>query len=149
MRYGACWIAFVLATVSSSVQADNFFLKDGSTVDGTVLRSIGKTLSIKLDDGGMYQLPIGAVNRIEMTAADGTLITGRLSRWDDGVFLLVTDQGLVEVKDGVISQVADSQTPIAEPELAQPDLGESVDAPAPSSQSLTEGQQLQKLEPTM
>ncbi|MDH3664802.1 MAG: hypothetical protein OEU92_33115 [Alphaproteobacteria bacterium] len=149
MRSRICWIAFVLTMAPAAVQAETFILKDGDVVAGTVLRSLGNTLSIKLDDGGMHQLPLSAIDQVEITAGDGARIGGRFSGWADGVYLLVTDQGLIEVKDGVVSKVTDDQAPIAEAELVQPSLDEGSVAPAPAARSLSDGELPQKLEPTM
>lgn len=73
---------------------------------------MGNTLTIKLDTG-MSQIPLSAINQIEIPAADGSLIRGELSAWSDGAYLLVTDQGLIEVKDGVITKIVDEFSPQA------------------------------------
>lgn len=164
MKHWVCWISFSLAAVPVCGQAETFFLKDGSIVEGTVLRSIGKTLSIKLDSVGMQQLPVGMIDRLEIATDDGGRVSGSLAWWADGIYVLVTAQGLLEVKDGVVSNVTSEAGPLtAESQPApagipadtpgdadvvdrSPDQGEA--APAPLEPDLVDGQQ-RKLEPTM
>ncbi|MGI9503409.1 MAG: hypothetical protein ACR2RE_10190 [Geminicoccaceae bacterium] len=52
-----CLIAPGVTLMSASAQADTFYLKDGSVIEGTIPCSLDNTFSIKLDISGMYQLP--------------------------------------------------------------------------------------------
>ncbi len=98
--------AMVCTVVAGSVHADMFVLRTGETVEGTIIRSLGNTLTIKLDTG-MRQIPLTAIDQVEISAPGKTPIVGGLSAWSDGAYLLVTDQGLIEVKDGVITKIVD------------------------------------------
>lgn len=138
-------IGLVAASVHAT-QAETFFSKDGSVVEGTVLRSLGNTLSIKLDAGGMQQLPLSAIDRIEITARDGGRVAGMLAWWKNGVYVLLTEEGLIEVRDGVIGSIRTSDT---ETELLRPNAEQGVVAPAFSTLPLADEQQSPKLEPTM
>lgn len=150
MRPYVCWIVGSLAITSAAAHAETFFLNDGGVVEGTVLRTLGNTLTIKLDDAGMLQLPVEEIDRIEITVNDGTRVSGSLAWWADRMYVLVTSQGLVEVKDGVISKVSDaapSSNVAAEPIEVGAD--QEAISPAPTAQPLAEEQPPRKLEPTM
>lgn len=150
MRWYVCWIAFGFAIAPITSHAETFILKGGGVVEGTVLRNLGNTLTIKHDNAGMHQLPIEEIERIEMTANDGTEVAGSLAWWADGMYVVVTSQGLVEVKDGVISRVSDaSETSTVASEPIQIDVDQEAVAPVPAAQPFVEEQPPRKLEPTM
>ncbi len=154
MRCCVCWVAFSLVALPALALAETFFVKDGTVVEGTVLRSLGNTLTIKSDNGGMRQLPLSSIDRVEIAADNGELVTGNLAWWAAKVYVVVTSEGLVEVKDGAIKRVSDTgQTPSAvveeprpEPEL---DADQNTEAPAPAARSLIDEETPNKLEPTM
>jgi hypothetical protein len=127
----ACIVA-VLAATSIAAKAETFFLKRGEVVEGEVVRALGDALTIKLADAGMRQVPLSSIERMEMTASDGSAVSGSLAWWAGGVYVLVTDQGLVEVKDGVIRKVAEEDS-------APPGESSSeIEAPTPAVESLGE-----------
>lgn len=109
---GVAAVALASMVAAGDAYADMFVLRTGETFEGTIIQSLGNTLSIKLDTG-MRQIPLSAVDRVEIPATDGSLIRGGLSAWSDGAYLLVTDQGLIEVKDGVITRIVDELAPQA------------------------------------
>ncbi len=154
MRCCVYWVAFSLVAAPAGAQAETFFIEDGTVVEGSILRSLGNTVTIKRDEGGMFQLPLGAIDRIEIAADNGELVTGSLAWWAANVYVVVTSEGLVEIKDGVIKKVSETgQTPSAvveeprsEPEL---DADQNSEAPAPAAKSLIDEETPQKLEPTM
>ncbi len=154
MRCSVFWIASILGAAPVVAQAETFLLNDGAIIEGTVLRSLGNTLTIKHDDGGMYQLPLGIVGVAVGVVDDGGLVTGSLAWWAAGTYVVVTGEGLVEIKDGVINKVSDIASspnsiidePSPEPEL---DGGQNVEAPAPAAKSLINEQARKKIGPTM
>ena len=138
-----------LMLMSASVQAETFFLKDGSVIDGIILRSLGNTLSIKLDDSGMYQLPVELVDKIAIVTVDGQRVEGGFAHWTEGIYLVVTSQGLVEIKNGVVINAVEDGD-IAGSEI--PPIGANTReglSPARAAQSPTEERQPAKLQPTM
>lgn len=152
------WVAFCLVMLPAGSQADTFILKDGVIIEGTVLRALGSTLSIKLEGAGgagMYQLPLSMIDRLEIPTADGGQVSGNLAWWADGAYVLVTDQGLIEVDDGVVSSSVTGPVGASSveslPAQAIPVQGTDQDtvAPASSAQSLDDEQPPRKLEPTM
>ncbi len=151
MRCCVCWIAFSLAVAPAAAHAETFFVDDGTVVEGTVLRSLGNTLTIKRDDGGMDQLPLGSIDRVEIVADDGALITGGLAWWAAQIYVVVTSDGIIEVKDGVIKKVSDTdQIPSSAVDESGPalDADQNFEAPA-AARSLVEEQAPRKIEPTM
>ena len=145
------WLIVLGVTlVSVSAQADTLYLKDGSVIEGTIVRSLGKTFSIKLDSSGMYQLPQETVDKVEIDTVDGEAVVGSLVGWTEGVYLLlVMGQGLVEVRNGVVRKVVDdNQTVDTETQPAQGDVGGGTN-PVPATRVPTEEHQSGKLKPTM
>jgi hypothetical protein len=141
-------ICLSLMLMSASVQAETFYLKDGSVIDGTTLRSLGNTLSIKLDDSGMYQLPVEMVDKVAIVTVDGQLVEGSLVHWTGGIYLLVTSQGLVEIKNGVvINAVEDGDIAGSDTSPTQANTREDL-SPARAARQPEELQPA-KLQPTM
>lgn len=98
---------------AATANAETFVLKTGETIEGTVLRAGGNTVTIKLADRGMVQTPIADLRQVEIAVGDGSAVTGTLSAWADGTYLLDTDQGLVAVKDGQIVDDGEGATAVA------------------------------------
>ncbi len=112
-------VALLFAMTSPSV-AETFVLADGEVIEGTVIRSLGRTLSIKNEGAGMRQLPIGSIERVEIPTTDGGVVSGRLISWSNGTYRLTTDQGevAVSVDNGVATAllgVGDSETAATDP----------------------------------
>ncbi|MGI9508093.1 MAG: hypothetical protein ACR2QJ_01935 [Geminicoccaceae bacterium] len=140
-----------MAIAPAASHAETFILKEGTVIEGTVLRNLGNTLTIKLDNAGMHQLPIEEIDRIEITINDGTKVAGSLAWWADEKYVLVTGEGLVEIKDGVISKVSDSETelPTVATEPTQAEIDQEAVTPAPAARPVAEELPSRKLEPTM
>lgn len=153
---GPIMIGLSVTAASVAVRAETFFLEDGTIIEGTALRSLGNSLSIKLDGSGMHQLPLGDIGRVEIAVDGGGQVAGRLGWWANGAYGLVTEEGLIEVRDGkIVKIVAEAETPDPdlESEPTQDDAGRSAGqgaaAPAPAAESLNDERRLPKLEPIM
>ncbi|MEZ5934298.1 MAG: Calx-beta domain-containing protein [Alphaproteobacteria bacterium] len=72
-------------------------MRSGETVEGSVIRSLGKTLSIKLPARGMMQLPINAIDRVEIELDSGETIAGSLHGWSKGVYRIEVDGRLLDL----------------------------------------------------
>ena len=101
-------LACLVAAIPQAA-AETFALTNGQVINGTVVRSLGNTISIKNDGAGMLQVPIPDVQRVEIPTKDGVVVSGRLVDWSEGVYRLTTVQGWVEVhvEDGVAVAIVD------------------------------------------
>ena len=62
-------------------QGATFVLDDGSTIVGTIVQATRNTLTIRPAIGGLRQLPVGRLERVEVTTADGQTLRGRYRGW--------------------------------------------------------------------
>lgn len=112
-RLGYAIVAAGLLAGTAPAVAETFTLTDGNVVEGTVARSLGNTISIKYQGAGMLQVPIASVQQVEIATKDGDVVSGRLIGWSEGIYRLMTDQGLLEatVKDGqAVALVGEAET---------------------------------------
>lgn len=92
--------------ISPWVRAETFALKTGERLEGTVLRAMGKTISIRLDDKGMYQCPLSDLEWVSLIDRNGVPIQGTLEGWSEGTYILNTEQGMISIKDGQVLKKA-------------------------------------------
>jgi len=106
-------VAIFVYAVVPQVRAEKFLLQTGETIEGTIIRSVGKTLSIKLPERGLRQLPISEVDQVEMTLRSGEQIVGELIAWSSRGYEIQVADRLLSVKDGdLILDVAVNAEPI-------------------------------------
>ncbi len=101
-------LACLVAAVPQAA-AETFTLTNGQVINGTVVRSLGNTVSIKYDNAGMLQVPILEIERVEIPTGDGGVVNGLFLGWSKGAYRLTTEQGQVEVsvEDGVAVAIVD------------------------------------------
>lgn len=109
--------------------ADSFTLDDGVLLEGSIMRAIGNTVSIRLESGGMYQCPIRSILSVKIIDLEGTVTEGRLLSWSDGAYALETPEGMVVIKDRQIIKQA------TQPRQAQPAPDDDTPTMPPSSRS--------------
>ncbi len=138
-------VAALLFTVTSPSLAETFVLANGEVINGTAIRSLGRTLSIRYEGAGMRQLPISSVERVEIPKADGGIVSGRLIGWSNGTYRLSTDdQGevAVSVENGVaIALVSEGngETAATAPVAAAEPSPEIAPAATPDAPLITAG----------
>ncbi len=88
------------AMASSWARAETFALKNGKLIEGTVIRAIGNTVTVKLDSGGMYQCPLSEVMWARLVDRRGEIMQGVLKGWSDGAYFLSSDLGTTTTIDG-------------------------------------------------
>ncbi|MBC6445325.1 MAG: hypothetical protein GDA50_07890 [Alphaproteobacteria bacterium GM202ARS2] len=95
-----------LASMAWPAQAETLHLDDGNSVSGTILRSIGNAFSIRLDGGGMLQIPKASVERVTIVAVGGGEVSGDLVEWTANIYIVLSaDRGLIAVQDGIVSDI--------------------------------------------
>jgi Calx-beta domain len=78
--------ALVFASLLSvaSAPAATFLLESGERVEGAIIAATRNTVTIRPAQGGMRQIPVGRLERLEITTADGQRLRGRYHGWLDG-----------------------------------------------------------------
>jgi hypothetical protein len=106
-----------------------FRLESGETIEGAVIAATRNTVTIRPAVGGIRQIPVGRIERLEITTADGQRLRGRYHGWRDGrCGIEVGAEVLWLENDRVIARA-----PLATPALAQgspPAPAESASASA-------------------
>ncbi len=105
MRHSIIGLTLMAATATVTVaraNAETFVLDTGEVVEGSVVRAVGNTVSIKLAGVGMRQIPVADIRRVEIGLQEGPAIKGRLFAWSRDVYLLDTALGLVTIRDGKV-----------------------------------------------
>ncbi|MGI9491773.1 MAG: Calx-beta domain-containing protein [Geminicoccaceae bacterium] len=126
-------VTTAVCVVTTQVHAEKFLLQNGETVEGAIVRSVGKTLSIKLPEHGMRQLPISEVDHVEITLRSGERIIGELMGWSNRRYEIQVPDRLLNVKDGnVILDVAVEVAPTVQTEWKEGTSGPNI-APLPES----------------
>jgi hypothetical protein len=97
---------------TSGLLAETFVLKNGEVLDGAAVRSVGRTLSIKLPERGMRQLPISDVEQIEIELASGDQAVGTLIGWSTRGYDILVDDRQFSIKNGkIIRDIAFREEP--------------------------------------
>lgn len=103
------------------IRAETFALKNGNRLEGTVVRAIGNTISIRLDNQGMYQCPLSELEWVALTDRHGLITQGILEDWSEGTYFLGTEQGRIAIKNGkIIKDAVQPKRPAAAVTLHQP-----------------------------
>ncbi len=106
-------MAVCLTTMIATSYAETFVLKSGETFKGTVIRSLGGTVSIKLREGGLRQVPLAQIREVKVAVEGGDPVSGPLTAWSDGTYEIRSDSRLVKVREGqILSAEAASQSEV-------------------------------------
>ena len=124
MRHRRIWFSlFVTCCVATSAtaNAETFALKNGKQLEGSVVRAVGNTISIRLNDRGMYQCPLNELDWVALTDRQGQVIQGKLLNWSEGTYFIDTYQGgTIAIKDGHIIKDAAQPRPSVDSPKHQP-----------------------------
>ncbi len=101
VRCGLVGFMVVCVGATSSAFADTFHLKNGEVLEAEVVRATLNTLVLKV--GGSVNLTgLSQIDRVTLTLADGSEITGEPIGWRGGVFELRVAGDVLQVSDGQI-----------------------------------------------
>lgn len=99
----ACAImAVCLTAMIGTTNAETFVLKSGESFEGTVIRSLGNTVTIKLTGSGMRQVPLGQILKVKFAVKGGDPVSGSLFAWSDGVYEIRRGDRLIRVREGKV-----------------------------------------------
>ncbi len=85
-RRGLIALAAAFCLLSSGASAATFLLKNGERFEGEVIHATRNTLMVREAIGRIRQLSHGDVQSVEITTADGRVVSGALLGWRDGVY---------------------------------------------------------------
>lgn len=124
--FGRGIVALTVAGVglTTLAHADSFHLKNGQTIDGTVLEATLNTLTLRTG-GSVRPTSFGQIEKVVLTLADGSELSGELLGWKDGVYeIRPRDQDKVlHVAEGkVLEEAVPAESAVADatPEVEAP-----------------------------
>jgi hypothetical protein len=127
MSVARCWrtigIATALCLLSYAASAATFLLHNGERLDGEVIHATRNTLMVRETIGRIRQLSHGEVETVEITTRDGTVVSGALLGWRDGVYDLEAGDRQVSIEDGKIVEEAEATPPQLKISSAEADEG--------------------------
>jgi hypothetical protein len=130
------WIA-----VAGDLRADVIVLKNGESIEGSIVDATRNTVVVRRTIGGMRQMPIDEIEEVRIDLAQGAPITGQILSWADGVYQVRSGGEIVHVRAGriVTREVAEASTqapPAAEPQ--EPAEEPAVETAAPAAPAARE-----------
>ncbi|MGH6904033.1 MAG: hypothetical protein ACREIR_14965, partial [Geminicoccaceae bacterium] len=125
------WIA-----VAGDLRADVIVLKNGESIEGSIVDATRNTVVVRRAIGGMRQMPIEDIEEVRIDLAQGAPITGQILSWADGVYQVRSGGEVVHVRAGRIvtrevAQEASRQAPPAQP--PRPEAEPAVETAAPAA----------------
>jgi RNase P/RNase MRP subunit p29 len=125
------WIA-----VAGELRADVIVLKNGETIEGSIVDATRNTVVVRRAIGGMRQMPIEDIAEVRIDLAQGAPITGQILSWADGVHQVRAGGEVVHIRAGriVTREPAREATRQAPPAVApRPEEQPAVEAAAPAA----------------
>ena len=100
-----CWLGLTPALGAT------FVLDDGSTIAGTIVQATRNTVTIRPDVGGVRQVPVGRLERVEVTTADGHKLLGSYRGWSDGRSLIAVGAEMLSLENDRVVERGPLTTP--------------------------------------
>jgi hypothetical protein len=104
---------------SASAEADRLTLEHGVAHDGLILDINRNTVMLR-GRGGIRAFSRAAVERIEIDLDAGGSVAGELLGWEDGIFSIRTEDGVVQVKERRVLTTAETDPPMPAPAAPRP-----------------------------
>lgn len=105
-------LAAALCILSCAVSAATFVLKSGERLEGEVIHATRNTLMVRETIGRIRQLSHGDVQSVEITTADGQVVSGVLLGWHDGVYDIRSEDEETSVEGRTIVETATARPPV-------------------------------------
>ena len=128
-RWRSCaWAFAILAAtwvfVPGAARADAIVLRNGESIEGSIVDATRNTVIIRRAIGGMRQMRIQDIAEVRLDLAQGEQIAGRLMGWVDGVHEVHSGGEVVRIGAGRIltRERRDEATMPPPPSLPQPPL---------------------------
>ncbi len=106
--------------VPGALRADVIVLKNGESIEGSIIDATRNTVIVRRAIGGMRQMPIQDIEEVRIDLGQGAVITGQIVSWVDGVSQVRSGGEVVRIRAGRIltrerAQEATRQAPRALP----------------------------------
>jgi RNase P/RNase MRP subunit p29 len=125
----ACWLGLTPALGAT------FVLDDGSTIAGTIVQATRNTVTIRPNVGGLRQVPIGRLEQVEVTTADGQKLLGRYRGWIDGRSLIAVGGEMLSLENDRVVE----RRPLTTPAFAAASTPDAPDAAVPVARAAAPG----------
>ena len=125
------WIA-----VAGELRADVIVLKNGESIEGSIVDATRNTVVVRRAIGGMRQMPIEDIAEVRIDLAQGAPITGQILSWADGVHQVRAGGEVVHIRAGriVTREAAQEASRQAPPAVApRPEEQPAVETAAPAA----------------
>ena len=125
------WIA-----VAGELRADVIVLKNGESIEGSIVDATRNTVVVRRAIGGMRQMPIEDIEEVRIDLAQGAPITGQILSWADGVHQVRAGGEVVHIRAGriVTREAAQEASRQAPPAVApRPEEQPAVETAAPAA----------------
>jgi hypothetical protein len=117
----ACWLGLTPALGAT------FVLDDGSRVAGTIVQATRNTVTIRPAIGGLRQIPVGRLERVEVTTADGQTLLGHYRGWADGRAMIAVGAEMLSLENDRVVE----RRPLTTPAIAAASTPDAPDAAVP------------------
>jgi len=94
-------VAVLIGGVASSAFADSFYLKNGQVIEGAILKGTFNTLTL-VSGSTVQPTSIGLIERVVLTLADGSELSGEPLSWQDGIFEVRAEGKVLRIADGQV-----------------------------------------------
>lgn len=112
LLWWVCGVHTALCLFATAAAAATFVLANGDSFEGEVIHATRNTLMVREAIGSVRQLSHGELERVEITTSDGTVVSGPLLAWRDGVYEIEADGRRVKLGDGKIVGEAEPEIPV-------------------------------------
>ena len=134
-------LAAAFCLLSSGVSAATFLLKSGERFEGEVIHATRNTLMVRETIGRIRQLSHGDVQSVEITTADGTVVSGVLLGWRNGVYDIRSEEQQTTVEGQTIVEETAAGPPAltvssAEADESAAELVFRIDLSEPAGRSI-------------
>ena len=119
----ACWLGLTPALGAT------FVLDDGSRVAGTIVQATRNTVTIRPAIGGLRQVPVGRLERVDVTTADGQTLLGRYRGWVDGRSMIAVGAEMLSLENDRVVE----RRPLTTPAMAAASAPDAPAAPSPTA----------------
>jgi hypothetical protein len=92
-------LAFAVWLSAAPALAITFLLEGGETIEGAIIDATRNTVIIRPRLGGLRQVPVGQLEQLKVTTADGQRVRGRYHGWLDGRYGIEVGTELLWLKD--------------------------------------------------
>ena len=133
-------LAFAAWLSPAPALAITFLLDSGDSIEGAIIDATRNTVIIRPRLGGLRQVPVGRLEQLEVTTADGQKLRGRYHGWIDGRCGIEVGTELLWLEDDrVVVRSSLAGPAVAEIPPPEPIAAPSAPAAAPPAQARTIG----------